>query len=107
MKDAEKGAEKAFDATNAPPSGEGREPSREEREGMTDTDPAPQPPLGVGESLATRGEDVAGDDEDEAGRQGASGRPYGHASGNEPRGVHPNPPVTEGSPDLPTGDQGG
>jgi hypothetical protein len=106
MKDAEKGADKAFDATNAPAPGPGREVSPEERDGMTDTDPAPDPPLGVGESINARAEDVARGDEDEAGRQGASGRPYGHASGNEPRGVHPNPPVTEGSPDLPTGDQG-
>jgi hypothetical protein len=107
MKDAERGADKAFDATNAPGPGPGREVSPEERDGMTDTDPAPDPPLGVGESLNTRAEDVARGEEDEAGRKGASGRPYGHGSGNEPRGVHPNPPVTEGSPDLPTGDQGG
>lgn len=106
MKDAEKGAEKAFDASNAPPPGPGREPSPEERGGMTDTDPAPQPPLGVGESINARGEEIAADEEHEAGAKGASGRPYGHASGNEPRGVHPTPPVTEGSPDLPTGDQG-
>ncbi|PVZ11844.1 hypothetical protein [Actinomycetospora cinnamomea] len=108
MKDAERGAEKAFRAKeNAPGPGPGREPSREEEAGMRDTETEPQPPLGVGESLSTRGEEVAAGTEDEAGQQGASGRPYGHGSGNEPRGVHPNPPVTEGSPDLPTGDQGG
>jgi hypothetical protein len=107
QKAAREGARKAFDASNAPEPGPGREPSDEERHGMTDTDPAPQPPLGVGESINARGEDVAGEHEEEAGRKGASGRPYGHGSGNEPRGVHPNPPVTEGSPDLPTGDQGG
>ncbi|GLZ44156.1 hypothetical protein Acsp06_03410 [Actinomycetospora sp. NBRC 106375] len=107
MKDAEKGANKAFDATNAPEPGPGREPSSEERDGMTDTETAPQPPLGVGESINARAEDIARENEEKAGEKGASGRPYGHGSGNEPRGVHPNPPVTEGSPDLPTGDQGG
>jgi hypothetical protein len=106
MKDAEKGAQKAFDAANAPPPGPGREPSPEESAGVRDTEVAPQPPLGVGESLSARGEEIAQGAEDEAGEQGASARPYGHGSGNEPRGVHPNPPVTEGSPDLPTGDQG-
>ncbi len=110
MKDAEKGADKAFDASNAPPPGEGRESSPEERAGMKDTEMNPQPPLGVGESINERAEDIARKAEekrgsDREGRKGPSGRPYG--SGDEARGVEPNPPVTEGSPDLGPGDQGG
>jgi hypothetical protein len=110
MKDAEKGADKAFDADNAPPPGQGRESSPEERAGMKDTDTAPKGPLGVGESISDRAEDIAREAEekqgsDREGRKGASGRPYG--SGDEARGVEPQPSVTEGSPDLGPGDQGG
>ena len=108
MKEAEEGADKAFRAAeNAPEPGPGREPSPEERGGMTDTDPAPQPPLGVGESINASAEDIARETEERAGRTGASGRPYAEESGQEPGGVHPQPSVTEGSPDLPPGDQGG
>ena len=109
MKDAEKGAEKAFDADNAPPPGEGRESSPEERAGVKDTDMAPKGPLGVGESINASAEDIAREAEEERGsasegRKGASGRPYG--SGDEARGVEPQQSVTEGSPDLGPGDQG-
>ena len=110
MKEAEKGADKAFDASNAPPPGPGREPSPEEDEGVRDTDTAPRGPLGVGESINARGEDVAREAEeargsDREGEKGAAGRPHG--GGEESRGVRPQPSVTPGSPDLGPGDQGG
>jgi hypothetical protein len=109
MKEAEKGADKAFDASNAPPPGPGREPSPEEDEGVRDTDTAPQGPLGVGESLNARAEDIAREAEEKRGSDregtGAAGRPQG--SGDEARGVHPQPSVTPGSPDVGPGDQGG
>jgi hypothetical protein len=64
----------------------------------------------VGESINDSAEDIARKAEekrgsDREGRKGASGRPYG--SGDEARGVEPQPSVTEGSPDLGPGDQGG
>jgi hypothetical protein len=98
---------KAFRAPEyAPEPGPGRETSPEEAAGMTDTDPAPQPPLGVGESINESAEDIARHAEERAGRKGAADRPYGGDTGHA-RGVHPTPAVTEGSPDLPPGDQGG
>ena len=111
MKDAEEGANKAFDASNAPPPGPGRESSPEERAGMKDTDPAPEPPLGVGESINASAEDIAREAEGSAvptarARRAPSGRPYGSGSAQDAEGVEPNPSVTPGSPDLPPGDQG-
>jgi hypothetical protein len=111
MKDAEKGANKAFDASNAPPPGPGREPSPEEAAGTKDTDPNPEPALGVGESINARAEDIARAAEekrgsDREGTKGAAGRPYGSGSAGDAEGVEPNPSVTPGSPDLPPGDQG-
>ena len=99
---------KAFRAKEyAPEPGPGREASPEEAAGTTDTDPAPEPPLGVGESINERAEDVARRAEERAGRKGAADRPYAEGTGKDARGVHPTPSVTEGSPDLPVGDQGG
>lgn len=113
MKDAEKGANKAFHpAEHAPAPGPGREPSPEERDGVPDTDMTGRSPLGVGESINARAEDIARAAEkragtDRAGTKGKSGRPYGGGAAEEHAGVEPNPPVTEGSPDLAPGDQGG
>jgi hypothetical protein len=109
MKDAEEGANKAFDASNAPKPGPPRPKSPEERAGVKDTDTNPEPALGVGESINDRAEDIARRAEekrgsDREGTKGASGRPYG--SGGAAEGVDPNPSVTPGSPDLPPGDQG-
>ncbi len=78
---------------------------------MKDTDPAPDPPLGVGESINASAEDIAREAErkrgsDREGTKGASGRPYGSGSSQDAEGVEPNPSVTPGSPDLPPGDQG-
>ena len=110
-KDAAEGARKAFDASNAPPPGPGREPSPEEAGGMKDTEMAPKGPLGVGESINARAEDIARDAEekrgsDREGTKGAAERPYGSGSARDAEGVEPNPSVTPGSPDLPPGDQG-
>ncbi len=109
MKDAEEGANKAFDASNAPGPGPRRETSPEEADGVPDTDTTARTPLGVGESINDRAEDIAREAEkkrgaDREGTKGASGRPYG--SGGAAEGVEPNPSVTPGSPDLPPGDQG-
>ena len=57
---------------------------------MTDTDPAPEPPLGVGESINERAEDVARRAEERAGRKGAADRPYAADTGKDARGVHPS-----------------
>ena len=77
---------------------------------MKDTEMNPQPPLGVGESINESAEDIAREAEkkrgsDREGHKGPSGRPHG--SGDDARGVDPQPSVTEGSPDLGPGDQGG
>ncbi|WP_433787964.1 hypothetical protein ACQPX6_14230 [Actinomycetospora sp. CA-101289] len=110
MKESEQGATRAFDASNAPPPGPGREPSREEAEGMKDTETRPKAPLGVGESLSARAEDIAREAEEERGsdREGTkgAGRPYGSGDSHDADGVEPNPSVTPGSPDLGPGDQG-
>ncbi|WP_328307622.1 hypothetical protein [Actinomycetospora sp. NBC_00405] len=110
-KDAAEGAARAFDASNAPAPGPGREPSPEEAEGMKDTDTAPKGPLGVGESINASAEDIARAAEekrgsDREGTKGAAGRPYGSGDPQDAEGVEPNPSVTPGSPDLPPGDQG-
>ncbi|HWN29503.1 MAG TPA: hypothetical protein VNP37_21230 [Actinomycetospora sp.] len=109
MKEAEKGAAKAFDASNAPKPGPPRPVSPQERAGVKDTDTEPEPALGVGESINDRAEDIARRAEEKAGSdregtKGASERPHG--SGGAAEGVEPNPSVTPGSPDLPPGDQG-
>ena len=108
MTDAQKGADKAFHPDeHAPAPGPGREPSPEESAGVPDTDTTARTPLGVGESINARGEDVARRGAERAGTKGASQRPYADDTADEPEGVHPQPAVTEGSPDLGTGDQGG
>ncbi len=113
MKEAEEGANKAFHAEeHAPAPGPGREESPEERDGVPDTDTTGRTPLGVGESINERAEDIARKAEeragtDRAGTKGASGRPYGGAAADESGGVNSQPSTTEGSPDLAPGDQGG
>ena len=78
---------------------------------MKDTETAPKGPLGVGESINARAEDIARDAEEKRGvrprgHQGCGGAPYGSGSARDAEGVEPNPSVTPGSPDLPPGDQG-
>ena len=108
MKEAEKGANKAFAAKeNAPAPGPGREMTPEERDGVPDTDTTARSPHGVGESINKRGEELGRANEKKAGTKGASGRPYGGGVADDPEGVDPQPSKTEGSPDLAPGDQGG
>lgn len=108
MTDRDDTAHKAFHPEeHAPGPGPGREDSPEEREGVPDTDTTARTPLGVGESINERAEDVARAAPGPEGHQGASERPYGKETAQDEEGVAPNPSVTEGSPDLATGDQGG
>lgn len=60
----------------APEPGPGREESPEERDGVPDTDTTARTPLGVGESLSERAEDLARGAEELEGRKGAADRPY-------------------------------
>ena len=70
--------DKVFDRVDEVPPGPGREVSDEEREGVPATDTEARSPLGVGESINRRGEDVARH-EDEPGREhtGTKGSPLG------------------------------
>ncbi|MDQ3152340.1 MAG: hypothetical protein M3R63_11680 [Actinomycetota bacterium] len=67
------------------PVSEGRIVSDEEEGGVGDTDMTPEPALGVGENISTRGESHAGQ-EGKEGTKGASGRPTG-TTGDETSGV--------------------
>jgi hypothetical protein len=93
------------------PVGEGRTVSDEERDGVPATDTTAATPLGVGESMNRRAEDVAkqarekGEHEHENhGEQGESGRPAGT---QEPTGIAGDEPIHPDSPNLQPGDQGG
>lgn len=102
--DAQEARRKAMDS----PSGErgsGREVSDAEREGFSSTDTEPGSPYGAGESDSASPEDQAGSGGTE-GRQGPAQRPYGRTD-DEDTGVGSEGTATEGSPNLPTGDQGG
>jgi hypothetical protein len=66
----------------------------------------------VGQSSTTRGEDMQERDGKEAGRQsgpaqGESERPTGTSTARDATGVDPQDPISEDSPRLQTGDQGG
>lgn len=74
------------------------------------TDTGATTPMGVGESVGRRGEDVARRDGGEAGRhdtgpRGATQRPSGTSSARDATGVDPQDP--DEGPEMPTGDQGG
>ncbi len=64
----------------------------------------------VGESISRRGEDIAKEADEEGredvGTRGASERPVGTSDARDSTAVDPNEPTT-GSPNLPSGDQGG
>jgi hypothetical protein len=69
-------------------------------------------PEGTGESTTRRGEDVAGEEGKERGRQdtgtqGQSDRPVGQSDARDSTGVDPQNPIDEEAPRLGTGDQGG
>ena len=102
--------DKVFDRVDEVPPGPGREVSDEEREGVPATDTEARSPLGVGESINRRGEDVARH-EDEPGREhtgtkGASDRPVGVSDERDASAVDPDQ-AHSGGPHLPPGDQGG
>ena len=102
--------DKVFNRVDEVPPGPGREISDEEREGVGPTDTEATTPLGVGESINRRGEDVArqGDEEgrEDVGTQGASDRPVGVSDERASTSVDPEETVS-GGPSLPAGDQGG
>ena len=102
--------DKVFDRVDEVAPGPGRKVSDEEREGVPATDTEARSPLGVGESINRRGEDIARH-EDEPGREhtgtrGASDRPAGVSDERDSSAVDPDE-VRSGGPQLPAGDQGG
>jgi hypothetical protein len=85
--------------------------SKEEREGVPPTDTSAATPLGVGESTSTGGEELAGKEGKEAGREdtgmkGPAQRPTGTSTGEDSTGIDPQG-STGGSPNVTSGDQGG
>jgi hypothetical protein len=102
--------EKVFDRVDEVPPGPGREISDEEREGVPPTDMDATSPLGVGESINRRGEDVV-KQEGEAGREhvgtkGPTDRPAGVSDERAATSVDPDE-TQSGGPHMPAGDQGG
>jgi hypothetical protein len=103
--------DKVFSGAEDVPPGPGREISDEEREGVPPTDTEATSPLGVGESINRRGEDVIKQEDHEEGREhagtkGASDRPHGTSGERASTSVDPNETQSEGST-MPAGDQGG
>ncbi|MDT7725472.1 MAG: hypothetical protein QOI21_2048 [Actinomycetota bacterium] len=76
-------AEAGKKAWRTPPSGEtgeGRETSQVEREGVGETEMEPGSPFGAGDSSRRGGEEIAAEEGAEPeGHKGASRRPYGKA----------------------------
>jgi hypothetical protein len=106
----ERHIEKVFHGADEVPAGPGREISEEEREGVLPTDTEARSPLGVGESMTRRGEDI-GKQEDEPGREdvgtkGPSDRPVGVSDERASTSVDPDE-TESGGPHMPAGDQGG
>jgi hypothetical protein len=103
--------DKVFNRVDEVPPGPGREISEEEREGVPPTDMDATSPLGVGESINRRGEDVIKQEGDEQGREhagtkGATDRPHGVSDERASTSVDSN--ATEsGGPTMAAGDQGG
>jgi hypothetical protein len=77
---------KAFEPnTYAPPPGPGRIVSEAERHGVPPTDTRATSPLGVGQSINRRAEDLAKKGEKRrTGAKGKSGRPHGETKGTVP-----------------------
>lgn len=100
--------ERAFDASNAPAPGPGREVSDVEEAGVEGTDTTGATPLGVGESINRHGEDVVEQEGEEPGRETTGekdGRPVGTADERSATSVNPSDSRTD--TDMPPGDQGG
>ena len=103
----EEHAEKAFHGADEVPPGPGRVISDEEREGVPPTDTEATSPLGVGESVNRRGEDVAREEgREHVGTRGPSDRPAGVSDERASTSVDPDETQT-GGPHMPAGDQGG
>jgi hypothetical protein len=102
--------DKVFDRVDEVPPGPGRVISDEEREGVPSTDTEATSPLGVGESINRRAEDVARQEDEEGredtGTQGESDRPVGVSDERASTSIDPDDTVS-GGPTLPAGDQGG
>ena len=83
--------------------------SDEGREGVGPTDMDATSPLGVGESINRRGEDVVKQEGEEgrehAGTRGSSDRPAGVSDERDATSVDPG--TGSGGPTMPAGDQGG
>jgi hypothetical protein len=111
MKDGyEQHVEKVFHGADDVEPGPGREISDEEREGVPPTDMDATSPLGVGESINRRGEDVIKQEGEEgrehAGTKGSTDRPHGTSDERDSTSVDPNE-TESGGPTMPAGDQGG
>ena len=102
---------KVFNRVDEVPPGLGREISDEEREGVGPTDMEATSPLGVGESINRRGEDVIKEEGHEEGREhagtkGSTDRPHGVSDERAASSIDPNETESGGS-HMPAGDQGG
>jgi hypothetical protein len=107
----EEHTEKVFHGAGDVEPGPGRVISDEEREGVGPTDTEAESPLGVGESINRRGEDVIkqeGHEEgrDHAGTKGPTDRPHGVSDERASTSIDPND-TESGGPTMPAGDQGG
>jgi hypothetical protein len=90
--------------------GPGREVSDAERHGVPSTDVTATSPLGVGVSTTTRAEQIALKKESAYQRTGfhrRTGRPYGKPEPGHGTGVGKQKTVSDESPYIPPGDQGG
>jgi hypothetical protein len=112
--DDEKGAEGAIQenpiSRSSNVAGEGGyHDSAVDTDGVPPTDTDAESPLGVGESITTRGEEAGADEagRHDEGTKGASERPYGTSDERDSSGVNPQGPIDDESPNLQRGDQGG
>lgn len=95
--------ERAFDASNAAEPGPDREISDEERDGVEATDTTAETPLGVGESISTRGEDHAETSEPGLETIGEKdGRPVGTSDERSATSIDPQGSGSD-APDAPPG----
>jgi hypothetical protein len=112
MKDSyEEHTEKVFHGADDVEPGPGRVISDEEREGVGPTDMDATSPLGVGESINRRGEDVIKEEGHEAGREhagttGPTDRPHGTSDERASTSVDEQGSQSDTS-NMPAGDQGG
>jgi hypothetical protein len=111
MDEREEQTEKAFHGADDVEPGPGRVISDEEREGVGPADTEAESPLGVGESINRRGEDVVKQEGQEEGREhagtkGPTDRPHGVSDERASTSIDPDD-TGSGGPTMPAGDQGG